>query len=164
MGRVTVEVVVENLSDLMVADRGFLPATDVRRITIPDALVDTGATTLSLPSRLITELGLKKIYEKPSMSSRGMGRVNVFEPVRLHVQGRSCYVDVAELPDEVPALLGQIPLESMDWVVDARGGRLIGNPAHDGEQVLELFYWFAPASAPVRGGGFTMELQQSTQQ
>ena len=44
-----------------------------------------------------------------------------------------------EVPNEVPVLIGQIILEALDLVVDPRGGRLIGNPAHDGEHVLELY-------------------------
>lgn len=43
-----------------------------------------------------------------------------------------------EAPDAVPALIGQIPLEMMDFVVDLQTRCLIGNPAHGGEQVLEL--------------------------
>jgi len=139
MGRVVVEATVENLNDLYMVKNGLKTNDQVRRVVIPNALVDTGATTLSLPSHLIKQLGLGKVFEKLSMSSRGVGSVGVYETVRLHVQGRMCHVDVVELPDEVPALIGQIPLEFMDWVVDARGQRLIGNPEHDGEQMIELY-------------------------
>ena len=48
-------------------------------------------------------------------------------------------MDVAELPDDCPALIGQVPLELLDFVVDAAGQKLIGNPAHGGEQMIELF-------------------------
>jgi len=44
-----------------------------------------------------------------------------------------------EVPDEVPVLIGQIPLENLDLVVDLRAGRLTGNPADGGEQVFELY-------------------------
>jgi hypothetical protein len=49
-------------------------------------------------------------------------------------------VDVLEVPDQVPVLIGQIPLEFMDYVVDPVGRRLIGNPAHGGHQVLEILW------------------------
>jgi hypothetical protein len=58
IGRVSATVTVENLSDLWDAARGRLPAERVRRVTVDDALVDTGATLLSLPTRLIQHLGL----------------------------------------------------------------------------------------------------------
>jgi hypothetical protein len=57
----------------------------------------------------------------------------------LTIQGRECPVEVAEVPDEVPVLIGQIPLEYLDFVVDPKNQRLIGNPAHGGEQMLELY-------------------------
>ena len=139
MGRVVVEATVESINDLVLAQNGHLSREQVRTITIDDALVDTGATMLALPKRLIDELGLKKSFEKPAMSSRGLSVVNVYEPVRLTVQGRFCNVDVVELPDEVPALIGQVPLELMDWVVDPKNQRLIGNPEHGGEQMIELY-------------------------
>jgi predicted aspartyl protease len=104
-----------------------------------DALVDTGATTLALPLRLIQQLGLARRHTKRITSSRGLGDTNVYDAVRLTIQGRDCTVDVMEVPDEVPALIGQIPLEMLDLVVDLQSRRLIGNPAHGGEQILELY-------------------------
>ena len=53
MGRVLTEVLIENLSDLYQVKAGSLRPEEVRRINITDALVDTGATSLSIPSSLI---------------------------------------------------------------------------------------------------------------
>ena len=139
MGRVTVEAIVESLEDLYAVKKERMADEDVRRVCIPDALVDIGATMLALPKRIIDELGLTTFFEKPARSSRGLGVVNVYEPVRLSVQGRTCNVDVVEVPDDVPALIGQVPLELMDWIVDLKNQRLIGNPEHGGEQMLELY-------------------------
>jgi len=36
-------------------------------------------------------------------------------------------------------LIGVIPLEILDFVVDPKGQRLVGNPAHGGEQMFEMF-------------------------
>ena len=45
-----------------------------------------------------------------------------------------------EVPDDTPVLIGQLPLEQLDFVsLDPRGGSLIGNPAHGGEQMYELY-------------------------
>jgi hypothetical protein len=35
--------------------------------------------------------------------------------------------------------MGQIPLEALDWVIDANGQRLIGNPEHGGERGMDAF-------------------------
>lgn len=58
--------------------------------------------------------------------------------VRLTVQGRDCAVDVSEVSDKCPMLTGQIPLELLEFVVDPMGQRLIGNPAHRGEHMIEM--------------------------
>ena len=64
---------------------------------------------------------------------------DIYEPVALTVQGRDCVVEVAELPDDCPVLIGQVPLELLDFVVDPAGRRLIGNPDHGGEHMMDMF-------------------------
>jgi hypothetical protein len=48
-------------------------------------------------------------------------------------------MDVLEVPDELPVLIGRIPLLHLEFVVDLRNRRLIGNPAHGGEHMYELY-------------------------
>ena len=139
MGRVLTEATIENLKDLWDAQRGLLPAEQARRVTVSDALVDTGATLLSLPTRLIRQLGLSKTGSNHVTSSIGVGEADLYEAVRLTIQGRSCTMDVLEVPDAVPALIGQIPLEHLDLVIDPRSRTLTGNPAHGGEHMYELY-------------------------
>ena len=62
-----------------------------------------------------------------------------YRAVRLTIQGRDCAIDVGEMGDEFPVLIGQVPLELLDWVVDPKDQRLIGNPEHGGEQIMEVF-------------------------
>ena len=139
MGRVLTEATIENLEDLWAEKRGLCPPDQVRRIIVPDALVDTGATLLSLPTRLIQQLGLKERYKRRVTGSIGVSEAAVYDAVRLTIQGRDRTMDVMEVPDDVPVLIGQLPLEHLDFVVDLRSRSLIGNPAHGGEHVLELY-------------------------
>ncbi len=139
MGRVLTEATIENLEDLVAVKLGVRAADQVRRVTVSDALADTGATLLSLPRRLIDQLGLAKKYTKRVTSTTGRADVDIYGPVRLVIQGRECPTDVMELPDDNPVLIGQIPLEYLDFVVDMRAHRLIGNPAHGGEHMFELY-------------------------
>jgi predicted aspartyl protease len=139
MGRVLTEAKIENLEDLWAVKRGLQPPDQVRRIVVPDALADTGATLLSLPTRLIRQLGLTERYKKRVTSSTGVSEAGVYEAVRLTIQNRECTMDVMEVPDEVPVLIGQLPLEHLDLVIDPRSRSLIGNPAHGGEHVYELY-------------------------
>ena len=139
MGRVLTEATIESLEDLWAVKRGLLPADQVRRVTVTEALVDTGATLLSLPARLIRQLGLSRTASKRVSSSIGLAEAGLYEAVRLTIQGRSCTMDVMEVPDDVPVLIGQLPLEHLDLVVDLRSRSLIGNPAHGGEHTYELY-------------------------
>lgn len=139
MGRVLTEATIENLKDLWAVELGVRPADQIRLVAVPDALVDNGATLLSLPTRLIKQLGLAKTSSKQVTSSSGPTTADLYEAVRLTIQGRSCTMDVLEVPDTVPVLIGQIPLEHLDLVVDLRSRTLIGNPAHGGEHVYELY-------------------------
>jgi predicted aspartyl protease len=138
MGRVQTEATIANLKDLWAAEQGLISPDQIRRVTIPDALVDTGATLLSLPSALIQQLGLAERGKKRVTSSTGSGEAAMYDAVRLTIQGRECTMDVMEVPDGVPVLIGQLPLEHLDFVVDLRSRTLIGNPAHGGEHVYEL--------------------------
>jgi predicted aspartyl protease len=139
MGRVLTEATIENLEDMWAVKRGLLPADQARKVVVTDALVDTGATLLSLPTRIIKQLGLSKSGSKHVTSSVGVGEADLYEAVRLTIQGRFCTMDVLEVPDAVPVLVGQIPLEHLDFVIDPRSRTLIGNPAHGGEHVYELY-------------------------
>jgi clan AA aspartic protease len=138
VGRVLTPIRVESLEDLLAARNGTLAKDQVRRVDIVEALVDTGATMLALPTRYIEQLGLKKMRDRSVVTAAGIKSVVIYDAVRLTIQGRDCTVEVMEVPDVVPALVGQIPLESLDLVVNPLAGKLTGNPEHGGEHVLEL--------------------------
>jgi predicted aspartyl protease len=139
MGKVVVTATIENLQDTFDAKRGLLAADQVRRIEVPDAVIDTGATTLLLPKRMVAALGLEPLRTRHSRGLGGDFLLPVYGAVRLTIQGRDCILDVGEIGDEYPVLVGQIPLEALDWVVDPKGGRLVGNPDHGGEWGMDAF-------------------------
>jgi predicted aspartyl protease len=139
MGRVIVPARIENLDDIHDCQRGRLTQDGIRTVEVPDALVDTGATFLSMPRRLIEKLGLRECRTRKSRTAAGPLMFRVYQPVRLLVQERECFPEVAELPDDCPVLIGQIPLEALDFVVDPMAQKLIGNPEHGGEQMFDLF-------------------------
>ncbi len=138
MVRVLTEATISNVGDLYDVERGRLTPDAVRSVYVPAALVDTGATTLSMPKSLLDQLGLTKQYEKRAITAAGERMVNIYQAAQVEIRGRKATVDVIELPEGNPVLIGQMPLEFMDWVVDMRAHKLIGNPAHGGEHVIEL--------------------------
>ena len=138
MGRIVVDIALANHEDVILSNAGLLAPEKIRRVTIP-GVVDTGATLLSLPARLVRQLGLTKRSTKRVRNTTGTHDVDVYGTVRLTIAGRDCPTDVIEVPDDTPVLIGQIPLEYLDFVVDLRNHRLIGNPEHGGEHMFELY-------------------------
>jgi predicted aspartyl protease len=130
---------IENLGDLYAVNKGLYKPEQVRRINVEEALVDTGAMVLWLPSKYIQELGLNPVTVKETMTAAGPRKATVYEAVRLTVQDRFCSVDVLEVPDDVPVLIGQVPLEVLDFVVHPQQQKLVGNPAHGGKHMFEMY-------------------------
>src|SRR3989338_8915610 len=127
MGKVITHIKLENWDDLVLLalGKGREPARSLET----EALVDTGATKLYLKRSVIRQLGLRPIGRGTShtMSNRRERR-RVFSVVRLEIQGRAGQFSVIELSDDLPNIVGQIPLEDLDWVVDPKRRRLIPNP------------------------------------
>lgn len=139
MGKVLVTAKVENLDDLFEVSKNQRQPEAVRGVTIADAMIDTGATMLLMPKRYIQQLGLKQFRSRSARTASGKFEFGVYGMVLLTVQGREARIEVGELDDELPMLIGQIPLEILDFLVDPQGQRLIGNPAHGGEQMIDVF-------------------------
>lgn len=140
MGRVVVTAIIESVGDLWDMQKGVCKPEDVHRLEVTDALVDTGSTNLAMPKRLIEQLGFTQPFStKRATTASGEAIFGMYGPVRLTIMGRFCHTDVAEVADSCPVLIGQIPLEQLDWVIDTKNHCLIGNPAHGGEHILEMY-------------------------
>ena len=139
MGKVLVTAKIENLEDLFDVEKGLIAPDAARSVEVHDALVDTGATALLLPKSMIAALGLRPLRVRQARGLGGALTMPMFCAVRLTIQGRDCSIDVGEIGDEFPVLIGQVPLELLDWVVDPGRQRLIGNPEHGGEHIMEVY-------------------------
>jgi predicted aspartyl protease len=140
MGRVTVAARIENVVDLYNAKKGLVGEDEVHRLEVTDALVDTGSTYLAMPKSLIQKLGFDEPFAKQECrTTRGEATANIYGPVRLTILGRFCNVDIAEIAEGCSVFIGQVPLELLDFIVDSKEQRLVGNPQHGGQQMLELY-------------------------
>ena len=133
----TTRIELENLKDLHLSEAGFLNSEDVRRLTVEDALVDTGATGLCLPKSLIEQLGLTAIRNIHVQTANGPAERTFYSEVRYTVLERSYSIQVTDLPEEAPVLVGHMILEALDLCVDIQNG-LVYNPAHDGEWTVKM--------------------------
>jgi len=129
MGKVVTRIRVANWLETELLKAGA--RKEKPRSVETDALVDTGAVKLYLKASVVRQLGLRPIgkVQMRSMSNRWESRT-VFTPVELEIQGRTGTFNVVEIPEALPNVVGQIPLEDLDWVVDCRRQKLIPNPEH----------------------------------
>ena len=134
MGNVYAEITVKNAYDVGCANAGQISENNVRTVIL-NALVDTGATTLVINEDLFNQLGLD-VIETRSINIAGGGKIEgkVTSPVHIHWKNRFAAVSAVVLPGGKP-LLGVIPLEFMDLIVDPIRRELVG--AHGDEAVLQ---------------------------
>ncbi len=94
-----------------------------------EALIDTGATMISVPQKVVDELGLRKMREKTVRYGNGETEVkSVYGVVTVEIKGRAAEFDVLAEPKTTRALVGQILLEDLDFIVDPGARKLIPNP------------------------------------
>ena len=134
--RHTTEIQLVNLNDLRFAEAGFIPVEDVRKITIADALVDTGATGLCLPMSLIEHLGLTPLRTLNARTANGIVERTLYSEVEYTILERSYSIRVTNLSEGCPVLVGHMLLEQLDLCVDMKKG-LIYNPAHGDDWIEE---------------------------
>jgi clan AA aspartic protease len=137
MGKVIVKIRLTNLKDIFLKNAGARKAEP--RVIEVVSLVDAGATRLYLKPSVIKKLGLLRVDAVRSQTTNGEAIRFKYEPVQLELMGRKENFDVIEVPESVPNLLGQVPLEILDLVVDSKRQKLIPNPAHGGEQMTEEY-------------------------
>ena len=132
MGNVFAELILKNGSDLVRLNDGHISDKDVRSVTVR-ALVDTGAVSLVINEDICQQLGLS-IEEERSASLAGGGKINckITEPLRIYWKDRNATCQAVVLP-EGETLLGVIPLEFMDLIVDPLAEQLVG--AH-GDRII----------------------------
>ena len=134
--RHTTEIKLANLSDLFLVQAGVMDAEDVRRLTVTDALVDTGATGLCLPLSLIERLGLTPLRTLNARTAAGIVERTLYSEVEYTILERTYSIRVTNLPEGSPVLVGHLLMEQLDLCVDMKRG-LIYNPAHGDDWIEE---------------------------
>ena len=137
MGRTFVDVLVENYDDVALRETGRARGKRIRKENIK-ALVDTGSAMLCLHKVTIVKLGLR--FARSAVVRTGNGDVErgIYRPTQITILGRQYLAEVMEVPDNVPPLVGYIPLENLDLVVDTKSNKVIPNPASGGKYTLDL--------------------------
>lgn len=113
MSKVIVDLTITNHIDQILAERGFIDASQIRSVSLTDVLVDTGASRLCLPADVIKTLGLPLQGEVDARIAVRVQSLRVFKEVDLEVCSRNGTFNCVELPEGEMPLLGLIPLEDL---------------------------------------------------
>jgi clan AA aspartic protease len=128
MGTVRADIELISSDDLALQRRGLLAPDQVRRMNVT-ALVDSGAYMLALNENVRAQLGLSKLDEQLAELADGSRlRLDIVGPVDVRFANRATTVRAMVLPGDSEILLGVIPLEDMDVIIDPKQQQLIVNP------------------------------------
>lgn len=138
MGRIIVTLTLINDVDEILAEKGFISSDEVRQITLDNVLVDTGATRVCLPADVIEKLGLKSVGTLDVQTAMGAQTVNVYDRLKLNIEGREGTYKCVELPVGQTPLLGLIPLEDLGLDPDLQNQKLKHLPDKGKETYLTV--------------------------
>ena len=137
MGTFKEEITLENILDRGFANHGYIKENEIRTLKV-EAMPDTGAWTLVINEDVRQKLGL--VIEQKSESTLADGKTCTYgltESVKIQWKDRSITLPAVVIPDAKDVLLGALPLEAMDLMVDPVHEKLVG--VH-GDQPLHVLY------------------------
>jgi len=118
-----------NSVDEELVARGDLDPSQIRTMVI-EALVDTGATMLVLPADIVEKLGVRVQGHRNVRYADGRTNpVPWVGGVKITILGREAIVSALVEDAGTTPLIGQIPLEELDLLVDPKSRELRVNPA-----------------------------------
>jgi clan AA aspartic protease len=126
MGHVNTKITLKNYRDTFGVKKGLIKEQEIRQETI-DVMVDTGATTLIIDEKLFERLGLDTMAEREiTLANNAKETCKVTEPLEIHWEDRFVAMSAVVVEGASEFLLGVLPLEGMDLMVDTVNQKLVG--------------------------------------
>jgi clan AA aspartic protease len=136
MSLVYEDIILKNATEVGMVERGLIKEPEIHETTVR-CMVDTGAWTLVINEEVRAALGLKINGSRKSTLANGdTVTSNMTEPVDVWWKDRSTTCRAVVLPNATKILLGAIPLEDMDLMVDPVAEKLVGR--HGDEALYTL--------------------------
>jgi clan AA aspartic protease len=138
MGFTYVDILLINGEEYRQFERKKISEEHVKRLTV-NMLVDSGAAMLAINEEIATQLDLFFIDKRPAQMADGsVLMLDVVGPVQVRFGNRQTNVDAIVLPGNAQPLLGVIPMEDMDVLIDPKANELIINPKHPYKPLVVL--------------------------
>jgi clan AA aspartic protease len=129
IGFVYAELQLISVDDLALCRRGFIATDEVRSVTV-NALVDSGAYEMVINEHLRNQLDLPLVEERfVTLADETKRQVEIVGPLEIRFENRVTVANAIVLPGINEVLLGSVPMESLDVVIDPKRRTLEVNPA-----------------------------------
>ena len=120
MGLVYADIEIVSAEDLALARRGYIKEENVKSKKVR-ALVDSGAHMMCINEHIQVQLDLAKVSSMEAELADGtLKTVDVVGPIVVNFSNRTTSCNAAVLPGESEVLLGAIPMEDLDVVIDPK--------------------------------------------
>ncbi len=125
MGRFRQEVEIINANDTALLKAGYIKESEVRQMKV-EMMVDTGAYMICINEELKNQLGLEINDRQEGVLTNGDRHLfDIAGPIEIRIHNRRTISEAIVLPGNAEPLLGSIPLEAMDLLVDPKMGQLV---------------------------------------
>ncbi|MEO6760659.1 MAG: aspartyl protease family protein [Saprospiraceae bacterium] len=129
MGLVFAEIELINYDDIAYQRKGLINKSEIRRLAV-NALVDTGAYMLVINENVQNQLGLEVLGSEIALLADGSQQeLPLVGPIEVRFKNRRTIVEALVVPGESQVLLGAIPMEGMDVIIDPNKGELALPPS-----------------------------------
>lgn len=134
MGEIGIDVVLENVVDRALFERGYGEESDIRRTSVK-GVVDTGAIMSMLPSDVVERLGLAT---RRTVRVRDGEEREVAGPLTIRIGDRFMNMDCMVGPPSGDPLIGRTVLAALDLVADCANRALTPRPESPDYPLLNL--------------------------
>ena len=125
MGRFRQEVEIINANDTALLKAGYIKESEVRQMKV-EMMVDTGAYMICINEELKNQLGLEINDRQEGVLANGDRHLfDIAGPIEIRIHNRRTISEAIVFPGNAEPLLGSIPLETMDLLVDPKMGQLV---------------------------------------
>ena len=128
MGFVYADITILNSADEIAFKKGLVTEEGVKKINVK-AMVDSGAITLTINDTIADQLDLE-VYDRVDveLADGTHSKRDLVGPVTVRFKNRMAHCSALVLPGTSEVLLGVIPLEAMDVIIDPLSQQLDVHP------------------------------------
>jgi clan AA aspartic protease len=138
MGVVYAEIELINSADVENAKRNRIGQEEIRRMRL-NMLVDSGAYMMAINETIQAQMEFPFLEKrKVQLASGQLVVYDVVGPIEVRFANRRAVCSAFVLPGDSEPLLGAIPMEEMDVLINPKRQELVVNPEHPYYAVLKM--------------------------